>query len=184
MSTAPRTGRGVHLAVLASIVTSALVLLATSAGADLSGTPAKPGERSQEGLAAYSQMTALGGRPAATSAPAEREGSAAVTPPGRPFPPLGPKPSVAWRTKCGRVTCTAYFNRRETRQMRNRAGAMAVLSTVCAATVYIGCVFSTAVYQMWSNMASNAFSDGRCLKIKFPTLEPGSYKRSGGIRCR
>lgn len=93
-------------------------------------------------------------------------------------------PTGTAKNTCGYVTCTTYFNRSETRQMRNKAGILAVLGTLCATTGFIPCAVLGAIYGIWAVMAANAYSDGRCLKIKWPTMEPGSYKRYKSIRCR
>jgi hypothetical protein len=89
--------------------------------------------------------------------------------------PVGADPQYTW----GWVTGTAYYSRRETKDMMSWTYGATVVAGLCAAfgveTLGAACAVSVAFYAQWAFQADRAFSEGRCLKIKVPTFEAGSY---------
>jgi hypothetical protein len=89
--------------------------------------------------------------------------------------PVMADPQYTW----GWVTGTAYYNRRETKNMTTLAYGATVVAGLCAAfgaqTLGVACAISAAFYAQWAFQADRAFGEGRCLKIKVPTFEAGSY---------
>jgi hypothetical protein len=89
--------------------------------------------------------------------------------------PVIADPQYTW----GWVTGTAYYSRRETKNMTSLTYGATVVAGLCAAfgaeTLGVACAISAAFYAQWAFQADRAFSDGRCLKIKVPTSEAGSY---------
>lgn len=89
--------------------------------------------------------------------------------------PVIADPQYTW----GIITGTAYFNRQETKNMRSQAGVAAAAAGICAfygaGTAGAACALAADAAILWQVQASNAWSDDRCLKIKIPTMEPGSY---------
>jgi len=89
--------------------------------------------------------------------------------------PVIADPQYTW----GIITGTAYFNRQETKDMRSQAGVIAAAAGICAfygvGTAGAACALAAGAAILWQVQASNAWSDNRCLKIKIPTMEPGTY---------
>jgi hypothetical protein len=84
----------------------------------------------------------------------------------------GPKAFPAEQRTCGWLTCTAYFTWEETKQMRSYAAAAAVGAGLCGR---LPCLVVAGIWALWASQANDAVGDHRCLKIKFPTMEPGTY---------
>ena len=95
--------------------------------------------------------------------------------------PVVADPKYSW----GYVTGTAYYNRAETRSLKTRSYAYVVAAGLCAAfggaTAGAACAVGAAVAAQWNYVASNAYGDGKCVKIKVPTM--WAYAYSGG-NCR
>jgi hypothetical protein len=95
--------------------------------------------------------------------------------------PVIADPKFTW----GWVTGTIYFDKAETRRARSYAGAAWALGAACAfigsATFGAGCIAAGIEAGWIAVQAANAVGDGRCLKIKVPTFEPGTYR---GGHCR
>ena len=89
--------------------------------------------------------------------------------------PVVADPKYTW----GWVTGTAYYNKAETRNARTLSGMLALAATLCLAvgpaTAGIACAVGTALAGVWAIQANNAVSDFRCFKVKYPTMEPGTY---------
>lgn len=89
--------------------------------------------------------------------------------------PLVADPQYTW----GWVTDLPYFSRQETKNAQTQAGAALIVGGLCAyfgpLTLGAACAISVAFYAQWAFQANRAFNDGRCLKIKIPTFEAGSY---------
>jgi hypothetical protein len=92
--------------------------------------------------------------------------------------PVTADPKHSW----GYITGTAYYNRAETRALKTRSYAYVVAAGLCAAfgsaTAGAACAVGAAVAAQWSYVATNAYGDGRCVKIKVPTM--WAYAYSGG----
>lgn len=180
MTATTRTCGALGPIALGCLLTLTIYLVPAAAGASAAPTRA--------GSPVAQEIPATGGEPAKSVPRTDaRSISVDAVPVGEGVPVAPPgllDLASDSRSRCGRITCTTYFNRRETKQMRNRTGAMGVLAPLCKYTVFIPCAVTVGVYALWNSMASNAYAEGRCLKIKWPTLEPGSYKSSGGTRCR
>ncbi|TFV29920.1 hypothetical protein E4K10_46315 [Streptomyces sp. T1317-0309] len=80
-----------------------------------------------------------------------------------------------------------YYNKSETRSMRNKGNALAAglaFTSIVGGALGgpAGAVVAAGVTGVWAGytatVASNAVSDGKCLEIKLPTLKAGVY--SGG----
>ena len=82
----------------------------------------------------------------------------------------------------GWVTGTVYFTRSETRNATTVYGAIAIGATICAGFAP-ACGFTAAMAGVWALTADYAYSIGKCLKIKLPTLEPGTVSR-GDRNCK
>jgi hypothetical protein len=65
-----------------------------------------------------------------------------------------------------------------------RAISTSTAAGVCAAyaikTGGVGCVISEAMTAQWNYVAGNAYGDGKCVKIKTPTMWASAYS---GDRC-
>jgi hypothetical protein len=99
--------------------------------------------------------------------------------------PVIADPHYTW----GWVTSTAYYSKAETRRLATWSGTVWAVAAICAffgvETLGAACVGGAVESGLISVQASKAVSEGRCLKIKVPTLEPGTYAgRSGGGYCR
>ena len=92
--------------------------------------------------------------------------------------PVTADPKYSW----GYVTGTAYYNRKETRSLKTRSYAYVVAAGLCAAfggaTAGAACAVGAAVAAQWNYVASNAYGDGKCVKIKMPIM--WAYAYSGG----
>ncbi|MGW1287462.1 hypothetical protein ACWD4N_28135 [Streptomyces sp. NPDC002586] len=97
--------------------------------------------------------------------------------------PVVADPKYTW----GWVTGTVYYNKNETKWMRNKGNALAAglaFSSIVGGALGgpAGAVVATGVTGIWAGytatVASNAVSDNKCLKIKLPMLKAETY--SGG----
>ncbi|MEV5874244.1 hypothetical protein AB0L75_08435 [Streptomyces sp. NPDC052101] len=97
--------------------------------------------------------------------------------------PVVADPKYTW----GWVTGTVYYNKKETKWMRNKGNALAAglaFSSIVGGALGgpAGAVVATGVTGIWAGytatVASNAVSDNKCLKIKLPMLKAETY--SGG----
>jgi hypothetical protein len=92
--------------------------------------------------------------------------------------PVIADPKYDW----GWVTGTAYLNRKQTRSMKTLSYGATVAAGLCAAfaaqTLGASCAVSAALYAQWNYVAGNADGDGKCIKIKVPTM--WAYAYSGG----
>lgn len=89
--------------------------------------------------------------------------------------PVVADPKFTW----GWVTGTAYYNRAETRSMKTLSFAAIIAAGLCAsfawATAGASCVIGGAFFAQWQYVASNAYGDGKCIKIKIPTFWASAY---------
>lgn len=92
--------------------------------------------------------------------------------------PVVADPKYTW----GWVTGTTYYNRKETRSLKTRSYGYIVAAALCAAfgtqTAGVACAVAGAVVAQWNYVASNAYGDGKCAKIKIPIM--WAYAYSGG----
>jgi hypothetical protein len=92
--------------------------------------------------------------------------------------PVVADPKHTW----GYVTGTTYYSRKETRSLKTRTAVYTAVSAICAAfgtqTGGAACVAAGVVAYQWNYVAGNAYSDGKCVKIKVPTM--WAYAYAGG----
>lgn len=92
--------------------------------------------------------------------------------------PVVADPKYTW----GWVTGTVYFNRAETRSMRTFSYGAIIAAGLCTAfaleTAGAACAIGGAFMAQWQYVATNAYGDGKCVKIKIPTFWASAY--SGG----
>ncbi len=97
---------------------------------------------------------------------------------GAKFPIVG-DPKYTW----GIITGTVYYNRAETRSMKTLTAAAVAAAGICAvfgpATLGAACGLSAVVYGQWTYVAGNAYSDGKCIKIKIPLFWAYAYGPGG-----
>ena len=95
--------------------------------------------------------------------------------------PVVADPHYTW----GYITGTIYYNRAETKWMRNKGNIIAMGSATAAAVgaiaggpigATVGAGFTAAWATYTATVAGNAYGDGQCLKIKLPTPTAGAYK--------
>ena len=94
-------------------------------------------------------------------------------------------PRINAKFTWGWVTGTVYFNRAETRRLKTASFTASMAGTICASfglqTFGTVCGVTAAAQGQWNYVATNTYAQGKCVKIKIPTLVASSY--SGGY-CR
>ena len=87
-------------------------------------------------------------------------------------------PQYTW----GIATGTTDYNRAETRSLKTGSAGYAAAATLCAIfgaeTAGVACGVGGVLVEQWAYVASNAYGDGKCVKIKLPTML--AYAYSGG----
>lgn len=92
--------------------------------------------------------------------------------------PVVADPQYTW----GIATGTTYYNRAETRSLKTRSYGYVVAAGLCAVfgsqTAGVACGVGAALVAQWNYVASNAYGDGKCVKVKLPIM--WAYAYDGG----
>jgi hypothetical protein len=97
------------------------------------------------------------------------------------MPPM-PTRTISWGFLG--LSAIIYFNRSETRTMKTAVAALTLVATACAAFGVIICGLTLVQAGQWAYVASNAYADGRCVKIEVGLFRSSlAYAYGPGGHC-